>query len=435
MQCEDILIILQQFGSALKYIHSKGIVHSDLKTENMLLMSNGTVTIIDFGCAIYERDLHPPALGTQEYRSPEALLQCGWSYPTDIWSAGCILAELLIGKPLFPHGAAGEQHLACMQACLGQRVPLSLLARAASHPDPSNPICFLCYSLGTPHFAPRAPAHGPAATLTELTRRWRHAHLLQRMLAWEPAHRLTAAALHHALQALAPPPPAAGRSESPWPSSRPPRPASAEAAATSPAAGAGVCLERAGSAPPGLTSQQLAARRAAKARVAVIEGRGSPRALIGGLAGHGGQGLTCADAAVTGPVTAARANDSDGAGVTDKDGGGAPGRAADGGGDVLRAGPHVTVADAAASSAVQGGDVTAPAGASVGQGMNHQPAARAAATAAAAADTAAAVRLGRKWAGEGRGGPCSGLSEAEKQRLIRAVLAPPPPDTRLSSSA
>ena len=241
-----------QFASALKYVHSKGIIHSDLKTENILLKSCGTVTLIDFGCALYERDFHPPALGTQEYRSPEALLQCGWSYPTDIWSAGCIFAELLIGESLFPHGAVEDYHLLCIQTCLEQPIPSSMLTRASSHPNPSNPIWFISHSMGYPQFAPRklhqhqlhAMRRISALVLDEP-----RALLLRRMLVWEPARRVTAAGLHQALASQSAP------CAAPRPASQPPAALVAELPSTP--APAAPRLERAGSAPPNLPSPQL----------------------------------------------------------------------------------------------------------------------------------------------------------------------------------
>lgn len=284
---------MQQFGSALKYIHSKGIVHTDLKTENILLKSSGAVTVIDFGCAIYEKDYHPPALGTQEYRSPEALLQCGWSYPTDIWSAGCIFAELLIGETLFPHGATEDIHLSCIQTCLGHKIPQDLLSRASSHPNPSNPIRFISYSHGAPHFAPRTcerrQSETSQRTLAELLRLAPQAELLRRMLVWEPARRATAAGLHQALMTLKPQP-ASDVPHVPRPASQPPsEPGPAPSAGSESVESAAPpallpCLERAGSAPPNLPSPLLRPRRAAQVAVAPMES--SAAAAVAGSGDH-----------------------------------------------------------------------------------------------------------------------------------------------------
>ena len=194
---------MKQFSSALHYVHSKGIIHTDIKTENILIKANGVVTLIDFGCAIYDRDYHPPALGTLEYRSPEALLQCGWSYPTDIWSAGCVFAELLIGETLFPHGAFEDFHLLCIQTTLEQQIPRQMLSAASSHPNPANPITFISYTQGCPQLTPRRLDRSPSPHRAQPLRALVHdpgpLALLRRMLALQPAHRLTAAQLRDAI--------------------------------------------------------------------------------------------------------------------------------------------------------------------------------------------------------------------------------------------
>jgi hypothetical protein len=268
---------MKQFASALHYVHSKGIIHTDIKTENILIKANGVVTLIDFGCAIYEREYHPPALGTQEYRSPEALLQCGWSYPTDIWSAGCVFAELLIGETLFPHGAFEDFHLLCIQTTLEQQIPGRMLSAASSHPNPSNPISFISYSQGCPQLTPRRlerpPSPHRAQPLRALVKDPEHLALLRRMLALQPAHRLTAsqlreAFLHQARQA-------ARRTMSPTPSPCPAAPSSSSA----PDPTGAVRLERAVSSPPTLPSPspspKLTMSRIPTA-LAVVEAFGPP---------------------------------------------------------------------------------------------------------------------------------------------------------------
>lgn len=98
--------IFRQLLSAIVHLHSRWIVHRDLKTSNLLLSNRGQVQVADFGLA---RRMGPqsehltPTVVTLWYRAPEILLG-GRQYTSavDIWSAGCILAELLIGRPLLP---------------------------------------------------------------------------------------------------------------------------------------------------------------------------------------------------------------------------------------------------------------------------------------------------------------------------------------------
>merc|ERR1712137_440014 len=98
--------LMFQLLSGVEYLHSMFILHRDLKTSNLLLSSNGTLKICDFGMA---RDFTIP-LGqytnyvvTLWYRAPELLLAADhYGPPVDLWSAGCIFAELLNGDVLFP---------------------------------------------------------------------------------------------------------------------------------------------------------------------------------------------------------------------------------------------------------------------------------------------------------------------------------------------
>lgn len=99
-----------QLFKALKYMHSALLVHRDLKPSNMLLNSDCLMKLADFGLARslgYEEDTEPPIvsdyIATRWYRAPEILLgSTSYSLAVDMWSAGCILAEILIDKVLFP---------------------------------------------------------------------------------------------------------------------------------------------------------------------------------------------------------------------------------------------------------------------------------------------------------------------------------------------
>jgi dual-specificity kinase/CDC-like kinase len=114
-----------QLLDALEFLHSIKLIHTDLKPENILLVSNkvkeyttctnnGCLTnaivpestrikLIDFGGATFDDDYKSTVINTREYRAPEILLKSstGWSYPSDMWSLGCILAELYTGECLF----------------------------------------------------------------------------------------------------------------------------------------------------------------------------------------------------------------------------------------------------------------------------------------------------------------------------------------------
>uniref|UniRef100_A0A8D0KSU2 Mitogen-activated protein kinase 15 n=1 Tax=Strix occidentalis caurina TaxID=311401 RepID=A0A8D0KSU2_STROC len=103
--------ILYQLLKATKFIHSGNVIHRDQKPSNILLDADCFVKLCDFGlarslCQMNE-DQGNPALteyvATRWYRAPEILLSSqSYTKGVDMWSIGCILGELLLGKPLFP---------------------------------------------------------------------------------------------------------------------------------------------------------------------------------------------------------------------------------------------------------------------------------------------------------------------------------------------
>ena len=78
-----------------------------------------TIRLIDFGGATFEKDHHASIINTRQYRGPEVILGCGWSYSSDVWSAGCILFELAKGRLLF-ETHDNHEHLALMRSLLGR---------------------------------------------------------------------------------------------------------------------------------------------------------------------------------------------------------------------------------------------------------------------------------------------------------------------------
>ncbi|XP_010503488.1 PREDICTED: cyclin-dependent kinase G1 isoform X2 [Camelina sativa] len=101
----EVKCLMIQLLEGIKYLHSNWIIHRDLKPSNLLLNNSGELKICDFGMARqYGSPIKPytQLVVTQWYRSPELLLGTKeYSTAVDMWSIGCIMAELLSLKPLF----------------------------------------------------------------------------------------------------------------------------------------------------------------------------------------------------------------------------------------------------------------------------------------------------------------------------------------------
>ncbi|GAB1197853.1 hypothetical protein APSETT444_007157 [Aspergillus pseudonomiae] len=87
----------------LKYLHSAGVVHRDIKPSNLVIDENCDLKICDFGLSRPQDHRMTGYVSTRYYRAPEVMLTWQmYGVEMDIWSAGCVIAEMLNGKPLFP---------------------------------------------------------------------------------------------------------------------------------------------------------------------------------------------------------------------------------------------------------------------------------------------------------------------------------------------
>ncbi|XP_067992821.1 LOW QUALITY PROTEIN: cyclin-dependent kinase 4-like, partial [Melanerpes formicivorus] len=93
---DTIKDLMRQFLRGLDFLHSNCIVHRDLKPENILVTGGGQVKLADFGLArIYSCQMAlTPVVVTLWYRAPDVLLQASYASPVDLWSVGCIFAEM-----------------------------------------------------------------------------------------------------------------------------------------------------------------------------------------------------------------------------------------------------------------------------------------------------------------------------------------------------
>lgn len=102
---EHFQYFIYQVLRGLKYVHTANVLHRDLKPSNLLLNATCDLKICDFGLARTgsEKNFMTEYVVTRWYRAPELLLSCDhYTASIDVWSVGCILAELLGRRPIFP---------------------------------------------------------------------------------------------------------------------------------------------------------------------------------------------------------------------------------------------------------------------------------------------------------------------------------------------
>ncbi|KAF5831964.1 hypothetical protein DUNSADRAFT_12329 [Dunaliella salina] len=219
--------LIRRFGHqilvSLQFLKSLRIIHCDLKPENILLCqpNRSAVKVIDFGSSCFKDERVYTYIQSRFYRSPEIILGLPYGCEIDMWSFGCILAELCTGCPLFPGEDEAEQ-LACIMEVLG--VPPADLLAASSR----RKLFFDSNNVPRPTVNSQNRTRIPGATNLRAVLKCPDAgflDLLEKCLRWDPAARLTpdqalhhpwvmgnAAAAAHKPQPPSSPPPAAGGS-------------------------------------------------------------------------------------------------------------------------------------------------------------------------------------------------------------------------------
>uniref|UniRef100_A0A0D9VH58 [RNA-polymerase]-subunit kinase n=1 Tax=Leersia perrieri TaxID=77586 RepID=A0A0D9VH58_9ORYZ len=181
----QVKCFMAQILSGLKHCHDRGVLHRDIKGANLLIDGDGVLKIADFGLATFFDPVRPQPLTSRVvtlwYRPPELLLGAtDYGVAVDLWSTGCILAELLVGKPILPGQTEIEQLHKIFKLCGS---PSEEYWGKAKLPDVTL-------------FKPQRPYRRKIAeTFRDLSPA--ALDLLDTLLAIEPSHRGTAAAALH----------------------------------------------------------------------------------------------------------------------------------------------------------------------------------------------------------------------------------------------
>lgn len=126
LEIDQIQFLIYQILRGLKYIHSAGIIHRDLKPSNIAVDENCDLKILDFGLARPTVSVGEEMTGyvvARWYRAPEVMLSwMVYHTPADIWSTGCMLGEMLSGRPLFT-GSDHIDQLSCIMDLCGTPGP------------------------------------------------------------------------------------------------------------------------------------------------------------------------------------------------------------------------------------------------------------------------------------------------------------------------
>ena len=116
--------ILDQVAAALSHLHERGLVHLDVKPQNLLLAEDGRVKLIDFGLAqpvgTVQQAIDGRSRGAADYLAPEQACGEPVDVTTDVYALGCVVYELLTGQPPFASGRPGNPRNDVVRARLAE---------------------------------------------------------------------------------------------------------------------------------------------------------------------------------------------------------------------------------------------------------------------------------------------------------------------------
>lgn len=181
---KHLQFFIYQILRGLKYIHSANVLHRDLKPSNVLVNGNCEIALCDFGLSRgfddEEYNLFTQYVATRWYRAPELLCDCGsYGRPVDIWSVGCLFAELITKRPLFP-GRDPQHQLEVIIKKVGCP-PRSELQKLIVNPTALASVEACARALKPSNFAEYFPDHTNPSALD----------LMRRMLEFDPKERIT----------------------------------------------------------------------------------------------------------------------------------------------------------------------------------------------------------------------------------------------------
>jgi len=176
-----VRLYVYQMLRSLSYIHSKGVCHRDIKPQNLLVdIHTHALKLCDFGSAkiLRPEESNISYICSRYYRAPELIFGASNYTPAiDLWSVGCVFAELLLGKPLFP-GESGIDQLVEIIKILGTPTREEIFAMNPHYTDFKFP--FIKSSPWSKVFASKKTCAEAMA-------------LLSKMLIYDPSKRISAA--------------------------------------------------------------------------------------------------------------------------------------------------------------------------------------------------------------------------------------------------
>lgn len=140
--------LCKQMFEGLDYLHVRGVLHRDIKAANILISKDGVLKIADFGLARFFAKRHQQdytnRVITIWYRAPELLLgETKYTSSVDVWSAACVMVEILCQQPIFPGDGTEASQLECIFSVMGtatlqswphvRRLPWFQLLRPSVH--------------------------------------------------------------------------------------------------------------------------------------------------------------------------------------------------------------------------------------------------------------------------------------------------------------